>query len=877
MKVYVRRTLLAVFLALLILALAQIVQAADGTLPIQTTREGNYCVAHGGIGLLNGGPQNFSLTVQGTPVEAYLYWSGRYPGTNNGDAQISVSFNGGAVNQVTAGASESAYAGFRQRGTDIYYYTYRSDNIVALLPGSGPITVAVNDLLTPEAHGAGLVIISQDPSCAYGQTQINFGLDGFYWGFVPDAGPDTQVTCVDFPASTAARTLELQMFVGGVEHDEMRGDRIWYATGTGAKPTDIISTGNLSNLLAGPIPPSDAPPYPLSGGNGEWDDYANTITVPAGATFACFQIESIDGGQPTDGTSGVWLELMTRLLYAPGIDVLKLTNGNDAKQPNDADVPVIVPAAQVTWTYLVTNTGDIPFAAAEVSVTDSVEGPVTNRIADTVGNNDASFEPGEVWTYQLTGIARTLSSESGSFIVSGCGNAATGGLLRNTYANSVTATAGSLSATDTSHYCNPLVPGLEVLKLTNGNDAKQPNDADVPVIAPAAQVTWTYLVTNTGAVAFAAADVSVTDSVEGVVTNRIADTVGNNDASFEPGEVWTYQLTGTARTLSSESGSFIVNGCGNAVTGGVLRNTYANSVTATAGNLSATDTSHYCNPPATATVGDRVWGDINPNGATPGDIAQGDGIQDNDPREQGIDGIIVELHAADGTLISTTVTSDGGQYLFTGLEPGDYFLVFINPLEEGIWTIANVGSDDTVDSDAATNVTDARGPAQQTETFTLEAGDIDLRWDAGLIGLSGAGSATVGNFVWNDLNQNGLQDGGAETGVAGVTVRLFTSANVLVAETTTNDQGIYLFPGIDPGDYFVEFALPANFSVSPINVGSNDEIDSDVDATTRRTATFTLPDFTTDLRWDLGIFQPTGLGDEDEPRQLFIFLPVVTQ
>ncbi|MEZ4672834.1 MAG: SdrD B-like domain-containing protein [Caldilineaceae bacterium] len=1018
MKVYFRRTLLTVFLALLLLAIAQIAQAADGTLPVQTQLEGNYCIAHGGTGLLAGGTQNFSVNVEGTPVQAYLYWSARYNGANNGDNQVNASFNGGAFTPITAAASESAYAGFNRGATQVFYYTYRSADIVGLLPGSGTINVAVNNLTTPEGHGVGLVVISQGPNCDYGRVQLNFGLDGFFWNFAPDAGPNTQVTCVDIPVATVARTLDLQMFVGGVEHDQLRGDRIWYAVGSGTPPTDIIAMADPNNVLDGPIPPSKAAPYPLNGSNGDWDDYTNSITVPAGATYACFQIESIAGRDPVNGTSGVWVELSTKLTYLPGIDVLKLTNGNDAKNANDADVPVIAPNAAVVWTYLVSNTGQVPFDASEVTVTDSVEGTITNRIADnvgnnddtfepgeiwtfqksgtartlssesgsfivdgcgnaetggvvrntyangvtaqageltatdtshycnpllpgievlkltngndaknandadvpiiapsaqviwtylvtntgavafdasevtvtdsvegavtdrigdTVGNNDSSFEPGEVWTFQKSGTARTLSSESGSFIVDGCGNAATGGVVRNTYANGVTAQAGQLTATDTSHYCNPLLPGIEVLKLTNGNDAKNANDADVPVIAPSAQVIWTYLVTNTGAVAFDASEVTVTDSVEGAVTDRIGDTVGNNDSSFEPGEVWTFQKSGTARTLSSESGSFIVDGCGNAATGGVVRNTYANGVTAQAGQLTATDTSHYCNPLDTAAVGNRVWGDINPNGATPDDIAQGNGIQDNDPREQGIDGIIVELHAGSGELISTTTTSNGGQYLFSDLEPGDYFLVFINPLESGIFTNPNVGSDDEVDSGAATTVDDARGPAQRTETFTLEAGDIDLSWDAGLIGLSGTGSAAVGNFVWNDRNQNGLQDGGDETGVAAITVRLFNSNNQLVAETTTNDQGIYNFPGIDPGTYYVEFVLPNNFNISPLNVGNNDEIDSDVDPTTHRTESFTVPVFTTDLRWDAGLFQPTNLGEENEPLQIFLFLPMVAR
>lgn len=1018
MMVFLRRAMLTACLAVLMLLVAQTVQAADGTLPPQVTLTGNYCVAHGGIGLRDTGTDSFSVTFEGTPVQVYLYWSARYQGANNGDDTVTIAFNGGSSTPVTAGASESAFAGFRQQGVDRFYYTYRSDNIVGLLPAANTLNVTVSNLTTPEAHGAGVVIISEGPTCAYSKVQIKFGLDGFFWNFPPLAGPDSQVTCVDVPPAPFDQTLDVQMFVGGVEHNEMRGDRIWFATGSGTPPTDIVTTGTAANILEGPIPPANTPPYPLTGTNGEWDDYANTITVPAGDTYACFQIESIDGRNP-NGTSGVWLELMARIVLAPGIDVIKLTNGNDAKQPNDPDVPVIAPSAQVTWTYLITNTGQVPFDATEITVTDSVEGPVTTRIADTVGNNDTIFEPGEVWTYQLTGtartlssemgtfivdgcgnattggvvrntyangvnvqvgdltdtdtshycnglvpgidvlkltngndakqpndldvpviapsaqvtwtylvtntgavtfnetevtvtdsvegpvtnriadtvgnndnllepgevwtyqltgIARTLSSETGTFIVDGCGNIATGGVVRNTYANGVTAQARDLTATDTSHYCNPLLPGIDVLKLTNGNDAKQPNDPDVPVIAPNAEVIWTYLVTNTGQVSFDVTEVTVTDSVEGPVTNRIADTVGNNDTTFEPGEVWTYQLTGTARTLSSETGTFIVDGCGNATTGGVVRNTYANGVTAQARDLTATDTSHYCNPTETAAVGNRVWGDINPTGTTPTEIEQGDGIQDfADPREKGIEGIIVELYASTGELISTTVTNASGEYLFSDLTPGDYYLVFINPKGEGIWTLSNQGTDDTVDSDVDIEVTDPRGDAERTEVFTLDPGEVDLSWDAGLIGLSGAGSAAVGNFVWNDLNRNGLQDGGEEVGIPAVEVRLFTVDGTLVMTDTTDDNGIYNFQAIDPGEYYVEFVLPPNFSISPLNVGSDDEVDSDVDPTTQRTEPFVVPVFTTDLRWDAGLFQPTNLGEEPEPTNQQLFLPIVVR
>ncbi len=840
-------------------------QAADGTLPAQLTLEGNYCVAHGGIGLVEG-PNSFTVTVTGTPVHAYLYWSSRYRSAVTGDAAVSIALNGGTSFPVTATATESAYAGF----ANAYYYTNHSANLAAQLPSDSTFTVTVSDLTTPEAHGAGLVVISEGDTCPTSRIQLNFGLDGFYWDFTPPAGADTEVTCVDFPAAGADRTMALQMFVGGVEHDRQRGDRIWFATGSGAKPGNIVSASDFSNVLAGPTPLNPTDPDPLNGGNGEWDNYVNTITLAAGTTYACFQIESIDGTARPGGTSGVWLELLTQIYFTPGLEVRKLTNGNDAQQPNDADVPQIAPGAPVTWTYLVTNTGQTVFPRAQVTVVDSVEGAITNLVGGDDGDN--LFEPGETWIYQLVGVARTLASATDSFIVNGCGNSATGGVSRNTYANSVTATAGTLTASDTSHYCNALLPGLAVRKLTNGNDAQQPNDADVPVIAPGAAVTWTYLVTNTGQTTFARDQVTVVDSVEGAVTNLVGGDDGDN--LFAPGETWIYQLVGVARTLASATDSFIVNGCGNGATGGVSRNTYANSVTATAGNLTAGDISHYCNPLLTATVGDRVWGDIDPNGSTPADIAAGNGIQENDQREQGISGILVELYTADNLLVDSTFTDANGEYRFTDLPPGDYYLVFVNELGEGVWTNANQGGNPAVDSDAATDVPGRE--ARRTEIFTLSEGEVDLTWDAGLINLSGAGSAAVGNFVWNDLNQNGIQESG-EAGIPNVGVRLFTSSGTLVAETTTNDVGIYNFGGVDPGDYFIEFILPNNFILSPQGAGDNEELDSDIDPTTRRTVIFSVPAFRTDLRWDAGLYQPTNLGDEQEPLRTRYFLPLISQ
>jgi serine-aspartate repeat-containing protein C/D/E len=56
---------------------------------------------------------------------------------------------------------------------------------------------------------------------------------------------------------------------------------------------------------------------------------------------------------------------------------------------------------------------------------------------------------------------------------------------------------------------------------------------------------------------------------------------------------------------------------------------------------------------------------------------------------------------------------------------------------------------------------------------------------------------TIGDFVWNDLNANGIQDVG-EPGIGGVTLQLFLASNPssVVSSTTTDVNGVYKFSSV---------------------------------------------------------------------------------
>ena len=125
-------------------------------------------------------------------------------------------------------------------------------------------------------------------------------------------------------------------------------------------------------------------------------------------------------------------------------------------------------------------------------------------------------------------------------------------------------------------------------------------------------------------------------------------------------------------------------------------------------------------------------------------------------------------------------------------------------------------------------------------------------------------AAQVGNYVWTDLNVNGLQDAG-EPGRDGITVNLYRDVNgnglpepggadgAAVATTATAGGGSYLFSGLAAGNYFVQFQPPSGQLFTLRDAGVNDTIDSDPDPATGLTVVFPLAAGQSDLKWDAGL------------------------
>jgi len=114
--------------------------------------------------------------------------------------------------------------------------------------------------------------------------------------------------------------------------------------------------------------------------------------------------------------------------------------------------------------------------------------------------------------------------------------------------------------------------------------------------------------------------------------------------------------------------------------------------------------------------------------------------------------------------------------------------------------------------------------------------------------------AAIGNYVWEDLNADGVQDPN-EPPLEGVLVTLFDVAGNEVASALTDANGNYLFDGLMPGDYYIQFATPATFMPSPQDMGGDDTNDSDYDPATMTTSVTTLDSGEADPSFDAGFFR----------------------
>ena len=265
-------------------------------------------------------------------------------------------------------------------------------------------------------------------------------------------------------------------------------------------------------------------------------------------------------------------------------------------------------------------------------------------------------------------------------------------------------------------------------------------------------------------------------------------------------------------------------------------------------------------------LGDFVWRDDD-----------GDGIQD--PGETGINDVRAELYSpgpdgmartGDDVLLLTTITADDGLgnpgwYKFNALSPGDYYVLFHPPLGFDV-SPQNVGGDGTVDSD-----TDPASACTDLVTLGPPMSDPDV--DMGLVPRT---TASLGDYVWFDLNGDGVQNEALERGLNGTTVRLFADDGdgtpepfgddgaplrvTVTADDVFGNPGFYLFEELVPGvPYFVQFVEPSpSTGFTTRNAGGDDAVDSDARGSNGTSHVVTLAAGEHDPTIDAGIELLTG-------------------
>ncbi|RME80364.1 MAG: DUF11 domain-containing protein, partial [Caldilineae bacterium] len=126
--------------------------------------------------------------------------------------------------------------------------------------------------------------------------------------------------------------------------------------------------------------------------------------------------------------------------------------------------------------------------------------------------------------------------------------------------------------------------------------------------------------------------------------------------------------------------------------------------------------------------------------------------------------------------------------------------------------------------------------------------------------------ASLGDFVWEDMNGDGVQNAAENTaGIDGVTVELYDAGNLTtpIATTVTSGGGAYSFQHLFPGNYVVKFIKPTGyeFTLKDSPLTTLDSKDSDADQTTGMTDVITLTEGQNDTKWDAGLYRPVTIGD----------------
>ena len=520
-------------------------------------------------------------------------------------------------------------------------------------------------------------------------------------------------------------------------------------------------------------------------------DYVVTVDKASLATVCpeCTAQTHAPSGDLT-ASEGQELSLTSKVTLSPG----KMTNNDQdwaftgvantaivkaIAEPAEVPAGGFTPGTSVTYTLTVTNEGPSP--ATGVIAQDKLPSGVTFVSAEGDGTYDAASGKWDLSTEVIEkGATRTLR------ITVTIDASAAGSVVTNTATIEKQDQIGDKKPDNTSSV--PLTAGYTIAgKLYNDADASFSSDnGENPysgVTVALLKKDGTPVLDKDGnpmtAVTDAEGKYSFVGLPLGEYTVSVVDPTSGPLAGTKPTEAYTGRYKTTADVTIAEA------------TGSVIDVNFG-----------------FVKP---ASVGDKVWMDVNR-----------DGIQDAD--EPAMPGVTVTLTRADGSAVTdasgnpvAAVTTDAnGQYKFENLLPGDYKVTFTNPAGYEA-TVSDAGDDRGADS----NGTEA--------AVSLTQGQDDATVDYGLVG-----TGVIGDQLFVDVNQNGgsAPDAGDKP-LAGVKVTLtWTGPGGITRtyETTTDAEGKYKFENLLPGEYKVSVDPETLLKAEPLLDVLTHSPSGDVDA-----------------------------------------------
>jgi LPXTG-site transpeptidase (sortase) family protein len=236
----------------------------------------------------------------------------------------------------------------------------------------------------------------------------------------------------------------------------------------------------------------------------------------------------------------------------------------------------------------------------------------------------------------------------------------------------------------------------------------------------------------------------------------------NTDTVLQQTETWVYTCSHTVTQTEFDAGGTLVNtvqvdSAETAPVTGTLVIDILGSITGT------------------------IWNDLDGNGTM-------------DPGELPLAGVTVRLYDNSNNLVGTVVTGANGTYRFSGLTDGNYTVV-------------------------ETDLSGYSSTTPNTVHTTILAGNQRVLDFGDLRIAASTGTGRITGTVVNDVNGNGLRDGG-EVPIAGVNLNLLDQNGNIIRTTTTAADGTYSFNTLPPGQYSVVEADPVGYISTTLNTVS---------------------------------------------------------